>query len=269
MSNEDREFSFTTKRRLLGEDDILLNDDTKSIKAGDIDTSQNARFSGGVIEPDHAAIPDSVVLLDDWADGNISSNRDDYSTTPFGGTGSTLVDEGTTGSLQRPAWSVDRGTPSVSSEILTVETSSGTGDKLRTGLSLSSLDNCTWEFKVSDFAEVVYINLTANSTTLRDESRANYQDGYVFILSSSSTFGVDDGGNFSNLISGVSLPSPPFVIRFERDTSGGWELFVDGSSEATVTDTTHSTSTYAGFSANDGISSSRVELNWFGVDDGS
>lgn len=215
-----------------------------------------------------SAIPDSVVFLDDWADGNLTSDRDDYNTTLFGGTDSTLVPENGSGSLQRPAWTVDRGTPSVSSETLTVETSGGTGDKLRADLSLSSLDNYTWEFKVSSAAGACYVSLTANSTTFRSSSRANYEDGYYVLMANDIGLYVDDSGSSSSLIS-ASLPSTPFVIRVERDASGGWELFVDGASEGAETDTTHSTSTYGGISANDGVSESRVDLNWFGVDDGS
>lgn len=64
MANEEREFSFTTQRRPLGEDAIPLGTeaDPDTAKAVGITTAENAAFKDGVVEPDYWAIPDKENL---------------------------------------------------------------------------------------------------------------------------------------------------------------------------------------------------------------
>lgn len=233
----------------------------------------NITVSGGSIQlTETATIPGSIVLLDDWADGNLTSNREDYNTTDFQPSTSNLVQEGATGSLSRPAWTIDRGTPFTQTvngkPVVTVRTSSGTGDKIRRGLSLTSLDGCTWEFGVEDIGETIYLNITANSTTYRT-SASNLEDGYVWSYggTQSYNFFVDNGGSTTSLVSG-STPTPPFVCRIEN-RGGTWEVFYDGTSDGTATDTSITSSTYTQFGSNDGISAADIDVNFYAVDDGS
>jgi hypothetical protein len=218
-------------------------------------------FSAGL----RSAIPDSVVLLDDWADGNLTSNREDYNTTAFSGFGSTLVEQGDNGDLARPEWNVDNGSPSVTSNNLTA----ADGDRLRTPLGISNIDGYTWEFRIADLADgsTRYINLTSLSTLYRD-GESNLQDGYfLFISGSDIGLAVDDGGSASGTLGSSITINPPVVVRVERDFSGGWEVFIDGDLQVSGTDTTFTTSDRVAVSAVSGSGS--IDLSWFGVDDGS
>jgi hypothetical protein len=229
--------------------------------------------SGGALQlTEMVTIPDSIVLLDDWADGNLESNRDDYNTTAFQPTTSTLVDSGAEGSLSRPGWTVDEGSPVLQTvngnEVVTVRTSSSVGDKIRHSLSLASLDNVTWEMGIEDRASTVYVSLTANSTTYRN-GVSELQDGYALVFGSNSVNLLkDNGGTQTDLINETGNTTP-FVVRVERDASGNWELFIDGTSIATANDTTFTTSTWTAFASNDGISAADLDVNFYAVDDGS
>ena len=219
----------------------------------------------GITDGQTYGIPDSVVLLDDWADNQLTSNREDYQTTSFTGSDSTLVEQGASGSLSRPEWTVDNGSPSVSNAELTVNSE----DRLRTPLSLTTLDNTTWEFKISDVQNLEsngYVSLVANSTTYR-ESVQNLQDGYfVFIGDSNLALVEDSAGSTTSLIEkGESPPNEPFVCRVERDASGNWELFIDNVSVGTATDTTHTTSDRISL-ATATTGGGGYNFDWFAID---
>lgn len=60
MSNEEREFSFSTKKRRLGEDNIPLGNDANPVGTAGIDTSQNIAFGDGKVGADYSPIPDKA-----------------------------------------------------------------------------------------------------------------------------------------------------------------------------------------------------------------
>jgi len=208
------------------------------------------------------SVPASMELLDDWEDGNLTSSRDDFDTTPFGGTTSTLVESGAVGSLARPDWVMDEGSPSVVGSEHFVSDRDG----CRTSFSPANLDGFIWEFRYSGTGNG-YINITANSTTRRisGSSDVNLEDGYFLFIGSSVALARDSGGSTSTVISGPSTPSGEFNVKVTRDASGTFELFIDGTSEGTGTDTTFTSSNHVGFANVNGQS----EIYWYAIDDGS
>ena len=210
-------------------------------------------------------IPDSVVLLDDWADGKLTSDRDDFNDTEFSGTESTLVDDGSSGSIQRPEWTVDNGSPSVSDGLLQLSQD----ESVRTNFDVSSIDNYTWEFKIDDAANFAGLNITANSSSQRGGNRS-YTDGYNIRIESdgSINFRVNDGDSISTLIEGTEA-SYPEVVRIEVDDSGNWEMYQNDESQGTTQDSTFAESDWIGVWAQDDDSDDSIDLDWFVIDDGT
>lgn len=225
--------------------------------------------SGGALQlTEIVTIPNSIVLLDDWADGNLTSNRDDYNTTAFQPSNSTLVQQGASGSLSRPTWTIDQGSPFVNSQVLTVRTSSGTGDRARAPLSLASLDNVTWELEINGVGGLVYYNLVMTTTTYN--SNGYTQNGYFMNIEDTGiSLYSSNGGSVTNMITGLTTPSTPFVLRVERDGTGTWEVFFNGTSQGTATNTDHGGASYTSFAANSGQSDANIDVDWYAVDDGS
>jgi hypothetical protein len=218
-----------------------------------------------VIAPDgstvFSAIPDSVVLLDDFADGDLTTNRQTFNELAFDSAESTLVDQGQGGSLSRPDWTVNNGNPSVSNSDLSV----GNNDRLRTPVSLSSLDNVTWEMQVDSATQFSYYSLTSTSSTYRDGDK-NLQDGYYLIYEDGNglVLYVDSAGSTTQLIN-PNDDSLPQTVRVERDDAGNWELSYDGVSKGTATDSTHTTSDRVAFSGFNGS----LDVGFVAIDDGS
>jgi len=211
------------------------------------------------------AIPDSLVLLDDFADGNLTSDRDSLNETRWQPDNSTLIEQGEGGDISRPDWTIDNGSPSVADNILEVDR----GERLRTSLELDTLDNTTWEFFVPDWGDNFSgVSIAANTTTWRDGDN-NLQDGYYVRQDNSDGEGfsllVDNGGSTDVLISTGSGVSAPVLIRVERDSDGNWELFYDGESAGTETNNDHNSSEWCGAFARDSGDES-INLDWLVVD---
>ena len=182
------------------------------------------------------AIPDSEVYLqDDWGDNKLT-NRDDSGTTTYNGV------EG----VYRPEWTLEVGTPTASNQKIRVDD----GELAYAGINLNLDETVTWEWSgvesTSDsdtewlglglFAETaIPAELNFNTTGL--------EDGYHIACSSGGNFlrlYRLDGGTATEL-----AETDPGVTGWDnesvtatRSPSGEFEVFVNGTSEITATDTT-------------------------------
>ena len=209
-----------------------------------------------------STIPDSVVLLDDWTDNQVTSDRENFNETAFSGSGSTIVEEGVTGGLSRPEWIADSGSPTASDGQLQLTND----ESIRADTPISSLDGGTWEIDLVDGNGANYITLGGNSTTQRDGFR-NYQDSYYllwFEQNNELALFVDEGGSVTRLVDGGSV-NAPVTVRVTRDSTAEWELFYDGVSQDTVVDDTHTSASYTGVSVNES-SGDFANVDWTVID---
>lgn len=197
-------------------------------------------------------IPDSDVYLhDDWGDNKLT-NRDDSETTTYNGV------EG----VYRPEWAVDitTGSDPFSANNSQLEVR-GPGDEdrrasLRAGINLNLDEMVTWEYTGLDFdladdtvPEASFQPFSTTTTPVGDFPGC-YEQGYTAVLDSSANqirfYEVTDADNFTELISDSSINNPD-TLTITRDASGTWEVYVDGNSIGTATDTTHTAAELTAF----------------------
>ena len=183
-------------------------------------------------------IPDSdIYLQDDWGDNKLQ-DRDDSGTTTHNGV------EG----VYRPEWTALNGDSnlslaSVSNETLTVQSDEG----LFADINLNLDETITWEWSNVDpsagdagGADNNWLGLFADDLDAVDA----YVEGSYAIrvrndeaaeLIHISDKSSSDG--WTTIVGGSESISGEVDITVTRDPDGSWQLFVDGSSQGTGTDT--------------------------------
>jgi hypothetical protein len=162
-------------------------------------------------------------LIDDFGDGTLTGRTD-----PITGKYVSPVD-GAADSLYRPEWS-QLGSPSVSGGVLSLSA----GDSTPQGVNLStdvSVGEWSFEFEFSSdpTASGLYYRIIRQdgNNQIRVEV---FNDGNIKIQKV-------DGGTISTLISGTwGSDTSTHTLRATRDQRGNMELFLDGTSQGTATD---------------------------------
>lgn len=195
---------------------------------------------------EYSAIPDSDIYLhDDWGDNQLTGDREGSGTTTH---------NGVTG-FYRPGWIVDAGSPDVSGEQLTITPN----EQVRTEININLDENLTasLEADVSDSggsgSDQPEWTLFAETSNWVAAGNRVLDDGYsvgVYAGDSCRLAKYSGGGLDQTLISGQEL-SDVHTIEVTRTSSGTWELFVDGSSQGTATDTEFTNPQYTGFGSRD------------------
>ena len=204
-------------------------------------------------------IPDSGVLLDDYANGptvTSSSITDRLNFEQLEYQFDRPSDEETefNNAPSRPDYSVDSGDPVVEDDLLQLDFE----DHLIAESFDMDLDGVrTWEFEFdnisgSSFAVVNSLFAeTDNYTTDSDSSISTngLESGYMFFArgdADARIFRVDGDDDITELLRG-DLPSTSDVeVTITRDSGGEFELIADGTSLGTATDTTYTTPNYTG-----------------------
>lgn len=186
---------------------------------------------------------------DDWGDSTL--------------TGRTGTDTGAyndANAVYRPEWTVETGL-SASNQSLDIEA----GDSaMYADIDLNLNDKVVWEWTGIDLSvmdtnngDEVGFGLFAEQTQNRTTSGwANaYEESYfVFIRPEDIRFvirKVDD--TVSEVLTTSANYTQNNTIRVERDSSGTWEVFFDGTSLGTYTDTTYTNPQATYFSSRDGL----------------
>lgn len=189
-------------------------------------------------------IPDTEVYLhDDFGDGKLQ-NRDG---------GGTVTHNGETG-VYRPEYTIDGGSPTVTNEQLDLVTD----DALHTDINLNLSETITWEFtgfdlsdNGDDTANATWLNLFSETATVAGNLRG-YEDGYAIRARTSGNFRlvrVDPSGE-TDIVTTSSVPDT-FDTTITRQPDATWEVFVDGSSIGTGSDSNYTSPQYFGYSAQD------------------
>ena len=195
------------------------------------------------------AIPDSdVYLQDDWGDNKLT-DRDDSGTTTHNGV------EG----VYRPEWTAPSGFSTANAENEQLEISDG--EAVSTNINLNLDETVTWEFSVdyssggTDSGRATSIALYSESLKYDDSAGFRPNTSYVFWGGRDVDFRIseiDDNGNVTDLISGLTPSDELFDVKVTRQPNGEWELFIDDSSQGSDTDTTHTNPEHCVITAEDG-----------------
>ena len=192
-----------------------------------------------------SAIPDSDVYLhDDWGDNKLQ-NRDGSGTTTYNGV------EG----VYRPEWVIIDNEPTVENERVVVEVGGG----IQTSINLNLDETITWEWvdidpsnSGSSGSDWISTYCFSNNTIEVPETPESY---YLRVRPDDAAEiqlrEVDSGGSSTIIISGSGLDGPSHDITVTRSSDGEWELFIDGVSEGTATETSHTNPNSTGFVSND------------------
>ena len=180
----------------------------------------------GITDGQRYDIPDSEVL-DDWADGQLTSNRDDFDTTAYQFEPEDEDKFNPVGT--RAEWTIDSGSPSVSENQLQV----GSDTEISTGLTLDTDVDMVWEFRAR----------TDSGLGMELQFWAEDSDNFwrVLLHHNNEEISIDkqEGGS-TTTIADISIdPSSERLIRVERTeaetTAPDWKLVV-GETEDTGSD---------------------------------
>ena len=179
-------------------------------------------------------IPDSdIYLQDDWGDNKLTDRDDSRTTTYNGETG-----------VYRPEWTIRNNEPTVSGSQLQMRG----GDGIFTNINLNFDENIEWDFDISSMPDKGGGDLTTCALFAEQTDDAVEANGDDWLLHSSYSVllrgasqgidleRVDANGDRTVLISGEQGTDAD--VRVTRSASGEWELFIDGTSQGTATDTT-------------------------------
>ena len=193
-------------------------------------------FDGQIL----ADIPDRQVYLhDDWGDNQLTSDREDSGEVTHNGV------EG----VYRPEWHVRINEPDVNDETIVFHD----GDMVSTTINLNLEETIEWHFDVEDYTgsnntgDHIYITLFAESEDVNSTGDevfgATLEDGYFVYLSGNNDSiqlrETDDSGNSEELIDGSGNIEDLDELAVTRTSDGEWELFENGDSQGTETDTTY------------------------------
>ena len=196
------------------------------------------------------AIPDSEVYLqDDWGDNRLT-DREDSGTTTYNGV------EG----VYRPEWGLANAfsnLPTVSNERLQL---TDDDEGIVTEINLNLDETVTWQFTGIDVSnsgtsggDTAHFGLWAEQQDSQTSGRLN--ESYSVSVRNGDTVRLekmDADGNFDDFIIGSSISGSDNSVTVSRTPSGEWELFVDGSSDGTATDTEFLDPVFAYFSGREG-----------------
>ena len=208
--------------QLVLETDAFSDDDEGEVFVVEtvIGTRTEATFEVEVV-----AIPDSEVL-DDWADGQLTSNRDDFETTPY--QFESDDEDRFNPSGTRPEWIEESGSPSVSDSKLNI----GDGDTAELTDGADWEKNQRWESRLQVDSGVAL------------QVRFRRVDGdnlwQISLFTDEITLAKRDEGSTTTLLSENISTGTEYEIWVERRTENvdtpEWEMWVDGTSVGTETD---------------------------------
>lgn len=178
------------------------------------------------------SIPYKYTHYDDWYDNKLTK-RGHYRTPAGGMMGRT----GFTPFLKRPEWTIEYSDPAVSGGVLTLDGASGaaTNDGVSTP---STFTEGTWEWdaKASNTSGTRYLKNNFIYEDADNNLRVNFRPGGT--PGNEVDLIKTDAGVASTLITGSWTADTNWhTIKATRDTSGNFELFFDGVSQGTATDT--------------------------------
>lgn len=196
----------------------------------------------GVVGGGGDAIPDSDVYLhDDWGDNKLQ-NRGGSRTTTYNGV------QG----VYRPEWTIDDGSPTAINQALQVVA----GDGLYAGINLNFSETITWSWTDVDFngSSEQTLGLFGENAGIPISAFYNgVYPGYAAVLGSRDRIRlvrIDDNNNNGSVLTENTLSSTTGVnISVTRDSNGNWEVFENGSSLNTASDSTYTTANYISFSS--------------------
>ena len=198
-----------------------------------------------------SAIPDLGLYLDDWEDDKLS-NRDLFSDTAL----SPAELEPTQSEFEspiRPEWTVDVGSPQATNTQLELDSDSALRADFTENITQNSL---TWEFDWNhqDSNSRFIGQMFAETSSIHTNPRY-YETGYFVQIDNQNNryrLTKDSSGSPSSIITDDGSHSDSGTCKVTRDENGNWELFKDGDSVGTATDTSHTNPEYVAFSTEDG-----------------
>ncbi len=201
-------------------------------------------------------------ILDDWDDNSLTSSRDSFDTTSFSGDEPSSSNSTTE---TRPQWTDHTGRSNLSATGQVLETDSSNSYVYSTpfnvGGSSSWNTSHTWSFhfkfvsKSSNNGSDYWGVAVNDATNYTDQNNGNndtyFNNAYHVQINDNGSydFRLANGGSRSGLIGGGSWSEDGNwkTGKVTRDSSGNWELFRNGSSQGTTTDTTHTDISHLGF----------------------
>lgn len=206
-------------------------DASSSDSDGDIGTpsDRNDVFADGVdansvnLAVQHTGLFAPFYRVDDFGDNAATSGRSGTARTHY-----LNPTQGTRIAKFRPYWTEQGGSTSVSNQELTVGSSGGY-------ITIpSGLETGSWEvhFKFDTAPASGELQTFLLRKDANNQWRVRIQSGGGLNLSS-----VQSGTNSTLVSSTWPVDTNPHTVRVERTRDGDWELFFDGASEGTATDT--------------------------------
>ena len=206
-----------------------------------------------------SAIPDTGVLLDDFADtptvtSSEVTDRKDFGELAYQFDRPSEQETDFNNAPSRPDYNVDSGAPTVDNGLLQLDFED---HLLANQFEMDLNGDRTWEFEfdnISGSSWTVVISIfaeTNNYTTDSDPSvsTTGLENGYMFFARDDldcRIFRVDGDDDTTQLIRD-DLPSTSDVtVTITRASNGEFELFADGNSLGTATDTTHTVANHTG-----------------------
>lgn len=175
-------------------------------------------------------------IEDDWDDNALTeragSEKDVYYNYGTGGAGDLLK------GVYRPRWNTESGSPTANDGEFELSPGNNTLQKAATP---SNLTTGEWSYNVQyqggTVSQRTSLTLFANSFT---DAAHTYQDSYSVVYDDTDgvRLQVNDGGSITTLITYTTdANTNTRSVRVTRDSYGSWEMFVDGTSRGTATDT--------------------------------
>lgn len=275
---EDASGSFRTRKRtLINNTELAWGGDDGEEWSEAVDTSTNVTITDTGSVQGASSIPTNGFYLDDFEDGTLT-NRSTYSDVTL--TPETLEPASSNySSPKRPTWTQDISNGiSVSDSNLVL--SGSTDYVMHTPLDVGGDTWDTpiqWEFEVthdgnSNGNDRYAVALSGTSYTASNNGNNDTyftSGGYAIALNDAGSLGVrfgrdmdgDRQGLTTTLLEGDAFSSGTTVtFRLTRDSNGTWELFQNGSSKGSVTDTTYTDISYMGIA---GDSRANVTVPYF------
>lgn len=80
MANEEREFSFSTRKVQVGGRPIALGTADRPAEMADLETTTNVVFENGAVEPDFVTVPESTIVRNPLSEGSGTTAADSIGT---------------------------------------------------------------------------------------------------------------------------------------------------------------------------------------------
>jgi len=165
-------------------------------------------------------------FYDDWGDNCLTNRR-------YGGNATISISDTVYECKNfRPEWTTESGSPSASGGVLVLTAGDATSQQISTP---SDFTTGTWE------ADFYYTDSPSTGNTslfpmVEDKQNEDYQ---IAIRTDDYDLGKHSGGSYTRVIdtSTSSSVGDWHTCKATRDSDGNWELFHDGTSVGTATDT--------------------------------